>query len=528
MQHDEPVPNHDQTSSPALTTLWNLVCTDLSLTLGQAQFDRWFSEVRLVRLEPDHLWLGAPNAIYTLWIEENYLEELKRAVAMHLPTHPPIRFEIAAPAAQFSKLEAVVEEPVTSPTVEIETVPAFPELVSDPTPAPKASAPSGSVLDGPKLRQAGVAAGLSEANRFENFIVGHTNRLAAAAAKAVAEKPGKTYHPLFIYSASGLGKTHLLQAIGWESLSRRPRSKVIYITAEKFANDYIEALQKNNLVAFRKRFREADMLLIDDVQFFSGKEGMQAEFFHTFNSLTDRHKQIVLASDCPASEIRELEDRLVSRFRWGMTAEIAAPDRETRLAILRQKREERGARLPDWVCDFIAERVTGSVRALEGALIRVATIASLNGRDMPLAPDELDEALRDFVEDQHTAQISVADILTVVSEHYGLTPRDLTGKRRTSRLVEARHIGMYLARELTGLSLAEIGKDFGGRDHGTVINAVRRVTAKIEANPATRRTLDFLRRSLLALAGPSQPRRRTTSKGSRFGRETAPEREYEA
>lgn len=532
MQHNEPVPNHDQSISPALTALWNLVCRDLSLNLGQSAFDRWFSEVRLVRLDSDYLWLEAPNAIYTLWIEENYLDELKRAIAVHLPTHPPIRFEIPLPAAQPSKPEAQVGNPVEGPQAEAENVIRTPEPAPVPRRAATAAAAANTPVaapEGPKLRQAGHAAGLSEANRFENFIIGQTNRLAAAAARAVADKPGKTYHPLFIYSASGLGKTHLLQAIGWESLSRRPRSKVIYITAEKFANGYIEAIQKNNLVAFRKRFREADMLLIDDVQFLAGKEGMQSEFFHTFNSLTDRHKQIVLASDRPAAEIRELEDRLVSRFKWGMTAEISAPERETRLAILRQKSEERGARIPEWVCEYIAERVTSSVRALEGALIRIATIASLNGRDVPLAPEELEEALRDFVDEQHTAQIGVTDILTIVSEHYGLIPRDLTGKRRTSRLVEARHMGMFLARELTGLSLAEIGKDFGGRDHGTVINACRRVAAKIEANPATRRTLDFLRRALLALAGPNnRPKRRTAGHPSQFNREPEPEREYEA
>ncbi|MCB1093043.1 MAG: chromosomal replication initiator protein DnaA, partial [Verrucomicrobiae bacterium] len=311
-----------------------------------------------------------------------------------------------------------------------------------------------------------------------------------------------TYHPLFIYSASGLGKTHLLHAIGWDSLKRRPRSKVIYITAERFANDYIEAIQKNNLVAFRKRFREADMLLIDDVQFLSGKEGMQEEFFHTFNSVTDRHKQIVLASDRPAAEIRELEERLVSRFKWGMTAEIVAPGPDTRVAILRRKREERSLEIPDWVIDFISERVTSNVRALEGALLRSAALTSIQGEEGTLCEESLEKLLADYVDDADSArQVSVQEIIERVAEHYDISPREITGKRRTSRLVEARHVAMALAREKTDLSLAEIGKEFGGRDHGTVINACRKVASKVDSNPSTRRTLDFLRRNLLLSSG---------------------------
>lgn len=505
---DLPSPSDSETLSPALAALWMNVCAELTGRIGEAEFERWFSPVRLVRLEPDALWFSAPNAIYSLWIEENYLSELTASICAHLPTHPPVRFEIAAAPTMPLPAPADVAEP--APKVEQEPdAAAFrhekldPESIPDTEPAPVSGR---TPADRKRIRQRGEDAGLSEGYRFDNFVVGNANRIAAAAAKAVAEKPGKTYHPLFIYSNSGLGKTHLLHAIGWDSLTRRPKSKVIYITAERFANDYVEALQENRLVAFRKRFREADMLLIDDIAFLSGKSGMQEEFFHTFNSLTDRHKQIVLTSDRPASEIADLEERLVSRFKWGMTAEIVMPGAETRLAILRRKREERGANLPDSVLEFIAEHVSTNVRALEGAMLRAATMSSLHEGELAVDPDELRDLLADYLDDANTSRhISVQEIIELVATHFDLHPRDLTGKRRTSRLVEARHVAMALAREKTSLSLADIGKEFGGRDHGTVINACRRVTSKIESNASTRRTFDFLRRSLLAPA-PARPR----------------------
>lgn len=501
MQSPDSPPPHEKSLSPALATLWNNVCENMAGKIGAAEFDRWFAPIKLVRLEQDALWLSAPNTIYSLWIEENYFNELRASFGALLPAHPPIHFEIAPSILPLSlpeipeicATERIASKPVNQPSSSKEH-----DEIGNSLPVSR----SKSGPDAKKLKQSGLAAGLHEDHQFDNFIVGTANRIAAAAAKAVADKPGKTYHPLFIYSASGLGKTHLLHAIGWDSLRRRPRSKVIYITAERFGNDYVAAIQKNELVAFRKRFREADMLLIDDIAFLSGKGGMQEEFFHTFNSLTDRHKQIVLTSDRPASEIGDLEERLVSRFKWGMTAEIAVPGMETRAAILRQKREERGAQVPDQVLDFIAERVTSNVRALEGAMLRAAAMTSLHGGELLVDEASLVDLLADYIDDADTSrQISVQEIIEMVAEHYDIGVRDITGKRRTSRLVEARHVAMALAREKTALSLAEIGREFGGRDHGTVINACRKINSKIESNPSTRRTLDFLRRNLIA--GPT-------------------------
>lgn len=498
-------------TSSALETLWKHVSRELVNQLGEAEFSRWFSPINLVRLDEEGLWFSAPNTIYSLWIEENYLTELSQAISLQLPDHPTIRFELA-PFQDLVEFEASDKETGATPEEPVEnraTVHAkssvdslFPpdpvdETISGGAAVEKGASPKPSKVDEKKWRTAGTQAGLSSDYQFDNFVVGTANRLANAAAKAVAEKPGRTYHPLFIHAASGLGKTHLLHAIGWDALKRRPRCKVVYISAERFANEYIEAIQKNDLVSFRKKFRQADMLLIDDIQFLSGKEGMQEEFFHTFNSLTDRHKQIVLASDRPATEIREIEDRLVSRFQWGMTAEIVAPTLETRIAILRRKRAERGAEVPDWILEFIANHITANVRAMEGALIRAATLASItDDDDQELDEQTLAELLVEFTDAESARQVGVHEIQELVADYFEINVRDITGRRRTSRLVQARHIAMALAREKTDLSLSEIGKEFGGRDHGTVINACRKVAQKAEEDPATRRMQDFLRRSL--------------------------------
>ncbi|MCB1232788.1 MAG: chromosomal replication initiator protein DnaA [Verrucomicrobiae bacterium] len=509
---------HPSRKPNALETLWNRISEELVERLGQAEFDRWFSPVKLVRIDTDSLCFSVPNPIYSLWIEENYLTEFQDIVAKNLPTHPPIRFEVAITP------EPIPVERGDHPNDSVETLKLSADIVQFPEPPLRSdlSDDADSSLSEParmadsshdsesvrKWKSAGKVAGLNPVYQFDNFVVGTANRLACAAAKAVAEKPGRTYHPLFIHSASGLGKTHLLHAIGWDALRRRPKSKVVYISAERFANEYIEAIQKHDLVAFRKRYRQADVLLIDDIQFLSGKEGMQEEFFHTFNSLTDRHKQIVLASDRPATEIREIEDRLVSRFQWGMTAEIVAPTMETRIAILRRKREERSAKVADWIIDYIANHVTSNVRAMEGALIRAATLTSINIDD----PGQIDEPtlanlLSQFTDAETARQVSVHEIQELVAEYFELSVRDITGRRRTSRLVEARHVAMALTRERTDLSLTEIGKEFGGRDHGTIINACKRVNAKIESSAQMKRSVEYLRRTLLA--GPSTRRSRS-------------------
>lgn len=502
-------PNHGKRNR-ALETLWRSTCLDLTHAIGEPAFERWFSSIRLARIDDDAIWLRTPNEIYSLWVEENYLADLTSSLKRHLDPCPPVRFELdpAAPPAP----------PATSTP---ETIPP-----AEPDPGPERVSPisreNENLLPLPendetdlKNRQylrTGRSAGLSPDYTLEKFVVGDNNRLSHAAATAVAEKPGKTYHPLFIYSGSGLGKTHLLHAIGWEALRRRPKSRVIYITAEEFANEFIESLQKNALVPFRKKYRKADILLIDDVQFLAGKDGMQEEFFHTFNTLSDSHKQIVLASDRPAPEIRNLEERLVSRFQWGMTAEIMSPGIETRIAILRRKREDRRMDVPDSVIDYIAEHIRTNVRAMEGALIRAATLCSLEGSDNIDA--RLDVILQDFLCEQDARHINLHDIQAVVAAHYDVTVRDINGRRRTGHLALARHVAMSLARDLTGLSLAEIGKEFGGRDHGTVIHAIKKIAAKMEADTGLKRAVEYLRRQLSRPEKPG-PRKFTRSRFDR-------------
>ncbi|MEM9281231.1 MAG: chromosomal replication initiator protein DnaA, partial [Verrucomicrobiota bacterium] len=345
-----------------------------------------------------------------------------------------------------------------------------------------------------KLLERGRAAGLVDIFRFENFVPGENSELAWAAAQAVAQEPGKTYQPLFFHSACGLGKTHLLHGIGWASLRLRPKSKILFVTAEQFANDYINAIQKNSLVSFRKKYREADLLLLDDVQFLGRKDGLQQEFFHTFNSLADLRKQIVLASDCPASEINELEDRLVSRFQWGLSAEIHRPGVETRAAILRSKRDEWNMDVSDDVINAIVERVRGNVRVLEGALIRVAMVATLN--ENPITPEDVTEILSDVCGSSDSQEVGIEQIKQAVAEHYDLDVSILNGKKRTARVAEARQMAMYLIRTMTELSLVDIAASFG-KDHGTVIYAVKRIKSKCETSASLKSTVGLIKRRLV-------------------------------
>ncbi|MEQ1841332.1 MAG: chromosomal replication initiator protein DnaA, partial [Verrucomicrobiales bacterium] len=345
-----------------------------------------------------------------------------------------------------------------------------------------------------KLLERGRAAGLVEIFRFENFVPGENSELAWAASRAVADQPGKTYQPLFFHSACGLGKTHLLHGIGWESLRLRPKSKIIFVTAEQFANDYIDAIQKNALVPFRRRYREADLLLIDDVQFLGRKEGLQREFFHTFNRLADMRKQIVLASDCPASEINELEERLVSRFQWGLSVEIHRPGLETRAAILRRKRDDWKMQVSDELINVIVERVRGNVRALEGALIRVAMVTTMN--EEPISPEQVAEIIADICDGQDTRQVGAEEIKRAVAEHYDIDVQILSGKKRTARIAEARQVAMYLVRTLTDLSLVEVAAGFA-KDHGTVIYAVRKVKKRCDDSASFKSTVELIKRRLV-------------------------------
>jgi chromosomal replication initiator protein len=336
--------------------------------------------------------------------------------------------------------------------------------------------------------------GLNPRNTFESFVVGPNNEIAHAAALAVAQAPARTYNPLFIYGGVGLGKTHLMQAIGQYVWAKKKNVKVIYVSSELFINEFIDAIQHSNLVKFRKRYRQVDLLLIDDIQFLGGKERSQEEFFHTFNTLFDGHKQIVLSSDRPASEIANLEHRLVSRFEWGLTAELQPPDIETRMAILRKKARGMQIVLRDEVFQFLASRIRTNVRRLEGALMRVASFASLSGKE--LTQEVVEHLLKDILQEEGRHSVTIEQIQRRVAEHFDVRVADMTSKRRPASIAFPRQVAMYLARELTKASLNEIGEAFGGRDHGTVLHACKLVKKRIAEQDNIRQTISFIDSSL--------------------------------
>ncbi|MCF6312345.1 MAG: chromosomal replication initiator protein DnaA [Verrucomicrobiales bacterium] len=460
----------------ACESFWQQVIVGLKERLGEHAVKRWFTNVTLQKIDAEAVWVETPNLIFQVWIEENFEQVLQELLDAAIVDCPPVKMLIAGEEPEVttaSKLKGKKEKRAT-PEQECDAE-QLDQNVSD-------------------IQRRGKKSGLSDRYSLDNFVVGENNRMSHAAAVAVAEKPGTKYSPLFIYSCSGLGKTHLMHAIGWEALRRRPKSTVLYISAEAFANDYITGLQNHSLGTFRKKYRKADILLIDDVHFLAGKEAMQEEFFHTFNTLMDGHKQIVISSDRPPGEIQSLQDRLVTRFQWGLSVEVQPPEIETRIAILRRKRDDWGVEVSDWVIEFVAERIRSNVRLMEGALMRVATVTSLNGES--LDEDALEDLLMDFTREEDARDVTVDAIISSVAEHYDLRVVELTGRRRLARIALSRQVAMHLTRQLTGLSLKEIGEEFGGRDHGTVLHADRSIKAKMAETPSLRKAVEFLKRRL--------------------------------
>jgi chromosomal replication initiator protein len=325
---------------------------------------------------------------------------------------------------------------------------------------------------------------------FDSFVVGNSNRFAHAASLAVAEAPAKAYNPLFIYGGVGLGKTHLMHAIGHYILNVNPSARVVYVTSEKFTNELINSIKDDKNVEFRNKYRNVDVLLVDDIQFIAGKERTQEEFFHTFNTLYEANKQIIMSSDRPPKEIPTLEDRLRSRFEWGLIADIQAPDFETRIAILKKKADLEGLDIPNEVMVYIANKIQSNIRELEGALIRLVAFSSLTNKE--ISADLASEALKDIISNKNSKQITVDLIQDVVSSYFNLRIDDFKSKRRTKNVAFPRQIAMYLARKLTDLSLPKIGEEFGGRDHTTVIHAYEKITAGLEKDESLKDTLDEL------------------------------------
>jgi len=442
--------------------LWQKLAAALKPQVSGDTFKRWFAALELISVDENALTFRVPNNIYKYWIESNHMAALQNAIAGALGAPRAVKF--LSPSEPLS-------EPIFQET-----------SATGGTDSARGSRPATSTL------------GLNPRNTFESFVVGPNNEIAHAASLAVGQSPAKTYNPLFIYGGVGLGKTHLMQAIGQYVLAKKKTTKVIYLSSELFINEFIDAIQHSNLVKFRKRYRQADLLLIDDIQFLGGKERSQEEFFHTFNTLFDGHKQIVLSSDRPASEIANLEHRLVSRFEWGLTAELQPPDVETRIAILRKKARGMSIKLPEEVFDFLANRIRSNVRRLEGALMRVASFASLSGKE--LTHEVVEHLLKDILQEEARHSVTIEQIQRRVAEHFDVRLADMTSKRRPANIAFPRQVAMYLARELTKASLNEIGEAFGGRDHGTVLHACKLVKRRMKEQDSIRQTISFIDSSL--------------------------------
>src|SRR5438309_717653 len=440
--------------------LWEKLSAALKPQVSADTFKRWFSAVELIKATDDEVTFLVPNNIYQFWIESNHMAALQSAITIACGEPRTVRF---LTASESNGEEVGFTEP---------------EKLEFPANA----------------RTTGLGLGLNPRNTFESFGVGPNNQIAHAASLAVAQAPARTYNPLFIDGGVGLGKTHLMQAIGQYVWIKKKTSKVMYLSSEVFINEFIDAIQHNTLVKFRKRYRQADLLLIDDIQFLGGKERSQEEFFHTFNTLFDGHKQIVLSSDRPASEIANLKHWLVSRFEWGLTAELQPPDIERRLAILRKKADTMQIRLHEDVFQFLATRIRTNVRRLEGALMRVASFASLSGKQ--LTKETVEHLLKDILQEEGRQSITIEQIQRRVAEHFDVRLADMTSKRRPASIAFPRQVAMYLARELTKASLNEIGDAFGGRDHGTVLHACKLVKKRIAEQDNIRQTISYIDSSL--------------------------------
>ncbi len=441
-------------------SLWETAKSELRNIFSRPDFDTWISTLNPITITDGNvLLLEAPTVLAEAWVNSNYTEVIRHQLTLVAGRN--MNFRLTAISGSSREEAADVVAPARSHSRQAAAAPA---------PVIKAT------------------------NTFENFIVGPENEMAHGAALAVAKDPGCNYNPLFIHGPTGLGKTHLMHAIAHSVYATNPRARIAYISSETFTNEFIQALQTNSINAFRRRYRELDLLLIDDIHFLAGKDSTQDEFFHTFNELHNNHKQVVLTSDRPASEIAKLSERLVSRFQWGMVASIQAPGLETRIAILRKKASARGLELAPEIAEFIASRIARNVRNLEGAITRIFGLTGMTRK--PLELTQVEKLLHDILVEEASHTLTSEVIQRKVAEHYRIQMSDMTSKRRMQNIAFPRQVAMYLCTQLTGMSLVSIGQAFGGRDHGTVIHARKTVGNQMEVDANVRRTVEYLRAQL--------------------------------
>lgn len=438
----------------SISGIWPRVLDLLKNELTEISFNTWINTIEPVSSSSDTIVLGVPTDFNKGILESRYVTLISNAIKQV-------------------------------------TLKEFTIRITVPSQEPAAKMKSSSDPSGNEELYNSV---LNPKYTFDTFVIGNGNRLAHAAAVAVAEAPAQAYNPLFLYGGVGLGKTHLMHAIGHYILSQYPSMKVLYVSSEKFTNDLINAIKDDTNEEFRSKYRNMDVLLIDDIQFIGGKERTQEEFFHTFNALYEANKQIIISSDRPPKEITTLEDRLRSRFEWGLTADIQSPDFETRIAILKKKAQIENVTVPDDVLAFIADKVVSNIRELEGALNKVIAYSSLT--DNEISVDMCAEALKEILAASNNRIIDTSHIIESVSRYYDLRTEEILSQKRNRNISYPRQIAMFLCRDIMGLSLPKIGEEFGGRDHTTVIHAIQKIEEDIQLNPEVKRTIEELKRNI--------------------------------
>jgi len=419
-----------------LDEAWSKAVEAIGVKVGSQAFDLWFRPLKLVQVQDGQLVLEVPNKFFKEWIEDHYPEIIPKTIEQFTKEVVSVKYRVV------QRKEPVAEKKVETKQADRRS----------------------------KLASRGIF--LSPKFTFDTFVIGSSNQFAHAAARAIADAPGKAYNPLFIYGGVGLGKTHLMNAIGHFSVQQNQRNKILYVTTEKFMNDLVNHLQYGKILEFREKYRSVDLLLMDDIHYLSGRERTKEEFFHTFNHLYDSQKQIVISSDCPPKEIPHLEERFRSRFEWGLIADLKPPDIETRIAIINKKAEAEAVLLPESVSLYIADKVQTNIRELEGYLRRVIAFASLKGERIDL--DLTKEALKGLL-DPSTTIVTVEKIQKLICHRFKIKTSQLKSKNNSPKIAFPRQIAMYLAKELTKSSLPEIGKKFGGKHHTTVIHSIRKI-----------------------------------------------------
>lgn len=435
--------------------LWQAILGNLELTLSKANFTTWFKNTSIIEKSDLGIVVGVPNAFTKEWLQNKYHQDILKTLKTIAPEIKEVKYQIVSPTFV--------------------------------APSPQKEVARNAAVKRPESS----SQNLNPKYTFDAFIVGSHNQLAHAASQAVSKKPGHTYNPLFIYGGVGLGKTHLMQAVGNDVMKKNPDAKILYVTSERFTNDFVSALSQGKADQFKSQYRSVDLLLVDDIQFLAGKEGTQEEFFHTFNALHQNNKQVVMTSDRLPKEIPAIEERLVSRFEWGMIADIQTPDLETRLAILKTKCKEKNYNIEPEILQYIAETIQSNIRELEGALNRLMVYCQLNNTRPTV--DQVKGILINVITPPKKRGVSAKKIIEIVSDFYNVMPEDLLKQSRKKEYVNPRQIAMYIIRKELETSLPSIGEFFGGRDHTTVIHAIDKIERILKERSGLKQEIDLIR-----------------------------------